>query len=73
MSLPGVTMPRIFETTCEWQKYFGIALEELEAFQFVYATFGGEADSLFDRNPQMRGLFKDAVERGKAAGTFRLD
>jgi hypothetical protein len=73
MSLPGVTTPRIFETTCEWKKYFGIALEELEAFQFVSATFGGEVDSLFDRNPQMRGLLKKAVEREKAAGAFRLD
>lgn len=74
MSLPCVTNPRIFETTCEWRKYFGISLWELEAFRFVFASISKDLlGRLFDQNPHMRDLLKRAVERGQADGTFRLD
>lgn len=66
MSLPHAKEPQIFETTYEWLKYFGIALEEDEAFQFVFATIrcAEELGMLCREYPRMQKLLIQTLERG---------
>lgn len=65
MSLPHAKEPQIFETTCEWLKYFGIALEENEAFQFAFATIRctEQLRVLCQEYPRMQELLMQTLER----------
>ncbi len=69
MSLPHAEKPRIFETTCEWQKYFGIDFEEHEAFQFVFATIRctEQLGMLCREYPRMMELLMQTLERGSGS------